>query len=149
MHKLASDVQVLLPLIYQYDKPATLTDKMLVNNRIDSLLTHVDKLASSVAPRSATYQISYQVLLSQLQLAQLEFASGRGAMGMNLLRSATSVCATCHTQDERAATWLTPDSAALADAFIAGEFLFMKTGCASRKPWNMTNVPSRLSSACC
>lgn len=125
MHKLASDVQVLLPLIYQYDKPATLTDKMLVNNRIDSLLTHVDKLASSVAPRSATYQISYQVLLSQLQLAQLEFASGRGAMGMNLLRSATSVCATCHTQDERAATWLTPDSAALADAFIAGEFLFM------------------------
>lgn len=122
MHKLASDVQVLLPLIYQYDKPVTAGDKALINNKISNMLDHVDGLST---PKADTYQISYQALVMQLKQAQQAFASGRDAHGMTLLRSATSVCATCHTQDERTTTWLTPTTEAMSDSFVTGEFLFM------------------------
>ncbi|MET0379092.1 MAG: hypothetical protein ABW049_08890 [Spongiibacteraceae bacterium] len=56
---LASDVQ-LLPLIYQYEKPATLTDKALINKRIGNMLDHLDQIAMTVAPKADTYQISYE-----------------------------------------------------------------------------------------
>lgn len=122
MHKLATDVQVLLPLIYHYDTPAKASDQALINSKISSMLDHVDGLST---PPADTYQISYQALVMQLKQAQQAFASGREPHGMTLLRSATSVCATCHTQDERAATWLKPTTEAMGDGFVAGEFLFM------------------------
>lgn len=125
MHKLASDVQVLLPLIYKYDEPATLADKELINKQISSMMAHVDSVATTVAPRADTYQISYQALAMQLKQAQQEFASGREDYGINLLRSATSVCATCHTQDDRPAIWMAPPGDGMDDSFVAGEFLFM------------------------
>lgn len=125
MHNLAADMQVLLPLIYQYEQPATPTDKALINNRISSMQAHLDRVAVTVAPRADTYQISYQALAAELRLAQQGFASGREEFGISHLRSATSLCATCHTQDDRPTTWLAPTSKALEDSFVAGEFLFM------------------------
>lgn len=125
MQKLASDVQVLLPLIYQYDKPASAADKAVIDQQIGRMLEHVRHVAGTVAPRADTYQISYQTLVQQLQQAQQAFGSGRERHGMNLLRSATSVCATCHTQDERSVNWLTPADEAMKDSFVAGEFFFM------------------------
>jgi len=125
MHKLAADVQVLLPLIYQYDKPTSAADKAVISQQIGHMLEHVSKVAGNVAPRADTYQISYQTLVQQLQQAQLAFNNGRDRHGINLLRSATSVCATCHTQDDRAVNWLTPAAEALQDPFVAGEYFFM------------------------
>ena len=125
MHNLAGDMQVLLPLIYQYDKPATSTDKAQINKQISNMRAHLDRVAITVAPRADTYQISYQALATELKLAQQGFAGGREEFGMSHLRSATSLCASCHTQDDRPTTWLAPASDAMNDAFVAGEFLFM------------------------
>lgn len=125
MRMLAADVEVLLPMIYRYEKPATLADKALINRRIDSLLDHASQVAGTVAPRSDTYQISYQTLVMQLKQAQQAFAAGRDRHGINLLRSATSVCSSCHTQDQRTVNWLTPTSEDMNDPFVAGEFFFM------------------------
>lgn len=125
MHSLASDVRVLLPLIYQFDKPATLADRDLISKQISNMLAHVERVAVTVAPRADTYQISYQALALQLKQVQQELARGRDEYAITLLRSATSVCATCHTQDDRPAVWMAPPGDGMEDAFVAGEFLFM------------------------
>lgn len=125
MHKLARDVQVLLPLIYQYEKPATSTDTALINQQISQMLDHLDQISLTVAPKADTYQISYEALSMQLKQSQQEFARGHEEFGLSLLRSATSVCASCHTQDDRPATWLAPTGDAMSNSFVAGEFLFM------------------------
>ena len=125
MHQLARDVRALLPLLYQPPGTPTMEDRALIDDRIGSMLSHVEDLATTVAPRADTYRISLDALTDQLRQSRQAFASGCDPQGMGLLRSATSVCATCHTQDERPARWLMPGSDHRGDPFIAGAFLFM------------------------
>lgn len=125
MRQLAEDVKVLLPMIYRNEKPATPATKAHIGQQIDSMLAHIGQVQQSVVPRSDTYQISYQSLVTQLQQAKQALASGHDRRGIYLLRSATSVCATCHTQDERAVNWLTPVGEDMNDPFVAGEYFFM------------------------
>lgn len=125
MRKLADDVSVLLPVIYRNETPLTPVTKARIGQQIDSMLSHIGQLQQSVAPRSDTYQISHQTLIMQLQQAKQALATGRERHGIYLLRSATSVCATCHTQDERSVSWLTPVGDAMNDPFIAGEYFFI------------------------
>ncbi|MDY0070577.1 MAG: hypothetical protein RBR91_11770 [Porticoccaceae bacterium] len=124
MHQLARDTRALMPLLYQQTTP-TADERALINDRIGSMLAHMEGLAATVAPKADTYRISLDAMAGQLRQSQQAFAAGRDAQGMGLLRSATSLCATCHTQDERPARWLTPTGEGLQDPFVAGEFLFM------------------------
>jgi len=125
MRKLADDASVLLPLIYRNETPSTPATKARIEQQIDNMLTHINEVQHSVAPRSDTYQVSYQTLITQLQQAKQALATGRERHGIYLLRSATSVCATCHTQDEHSVNWLTPVGKDMEDPFIAGEYFFM------------------------
>jgi len=124
MHELAGDVQVLLPLFYGADQldPA---DRALLSGTLKDMRTHVANL-TPLADSTATYQISYEILASQLEQAEGALRQKRDAYALDLLRSAVSVCATCHTQDAKPATWLVPDAGrGSADSFVQGEFLFM------------------------
>lgn len=124
MHSLAGDVQVLLPLIYGREQldPA---DRELIADTLGDMQHHVANLAP-MAASTTTYQISYEILASQLKQARSELTQGRDAYAVDLLRSAVSVCATCHTQDDRTASWLAPAvTGGSADSFVNGEFLFM------------------------
>jgi cytochrome c553 len=125
MRDLASDVESLMPYIYGYDKVLTSEERELISDRMSLMADHVERIGETVAPRAGTYQVSYQILGSQLAQAQRAFTDGRERYGLSLLRSAVSVCATCHTQDDRSAVWLSPDSAALDDPYIKGEFFFL------------------------
>ncbi len=125
MHKLAADVRELLPIIYRYEQAEVPVDGKRVNDKIDTMLAHAEEIATSTPDRGDTWQISSDLLVNQLQQARDEFSQGREAHGMSLLRSATSVCVTCHTQDDRTAGWLMPAGESLGDGFVAGEFLFM------------------------
>jgi hypothetical protein len=125
MRKLADDITVLLPMIYRNEAPADPATRARIGQQIDSMLDHVSQVQQSVAPRSDTYRISYQTLIMQLQQAKQELAKGRERHGIYLLRSATSVCATCHMQDERSVNWLTPLRDEMNDPFVAGEYFFM------------------------
>ena len=126
MRRLADDVQLLLPFIYDSDQPLTPGSRALIASSVKDMQTHVEKIATTVAPRSDTYQISYEVIASQLEQAQTELTQGRESYAVNLLGSAISVCATCHTQDDQAAAWLAPTvSVSTVNPFSNAEFLFM------------------------
>src|SRR5690606_5858525 len=77
MRRLADDVQLLLPFIYDSDQPLTPGSRALIGSSVKDMQAHVEKIATTVAPRSDTYQISYEVIASQLEQAQTELTEGR------------------------------------------------------------------------
>jgi hypothetical protein len=125
MQQLAGDVQLLMPLMYRAENALNQNEMQTVLQTIGNMRSHLSAVEGTLTPRSDTYQTSFKILTQQLDQAQQELTAGRVDYGMDLLQSATSACASCHTQDDRSAKWLAPTSRAMADPFVAGEYFFM------------------------
>lgn len=125
MQRLAGDVRLLMPLMYRPENSVNSNEMKLILQTIGNMRDHLGQVETALVPRSETYQTSLQILTDQLDQAETELEGGQVEYGMSLLRSATSVCASCHVQDDRTAKWLAPSGEIMNDPFAAGEFFFM------------------------
>lgn len=133
MGEMAQSIKNIYPLIFEYqeNKEPKSNNKLSTSQiaqlkkGIDELQQHLEPLDAVFDQRVETRHITLQTILGHLQQASYALKNGREDYAINLLRSTTTLCMACHTQDKKLHSLSTNEAITFKTPFASAEFLYM------------------------
>jgi len=103
MTKVGDIMEELLPIILNNDRYNNPDNGPFIEKNIDNLVQLFSKARPHFEGKTATFKISYDVLLKHINEAKETYKTN-SVYTQNLLREITSICTSCHTQDSQKRT---------------------------------------------
>ncbi len=130
MGKMAQSVKQLYPIILESESMKSagqLNDNEITQLKevIKDLQQHLEPLEAVFEKRTETRRITLNTIIEHLQQAENALNNNRQDYAINLLRSTTSLCMACHTQDNTLRSLGTNKLVTFKTRFANAEFLYM------------------------
>ena len=100
MEKVGEDLRDIYPLIMKNAKQISPKEKTQLKTQVLSLQDHIEKATKMASAQSDTFRISYNTISRHFTRASRALDADNVAYAQSLLRSATGLCVSCHTQDQ-------------------------------------------------
>lgn len=130
MGEMAQSAQQLYPIILESESMKStgqLNDNEITQliEVIKDLQQHLEPLESVFEKRTETRRITLNTIIEHLQQADDALNNNRQDYAINLLRSTTTLCMACHTQDNKLRSLGTNKLITFKTRFANAEFLYM------------------------
>ncbi len=101
MSKVGELMRSIYPMIIRPSTELTKSQVSSLKQNVASIASHVENTNKQKANQSDTFKLSMQTMLEHLSSAQKALDENNVRYAQGLLRSATTLCSACHTQDGR------------------------------------------------
>jgi hypothetical protein len=118
-------IDELFPIIIKRNRLSR-SDKQALKINIDKLKRHASKIESDTKPKSAAFQLSYDMLIKHLDQTQHALNNKEYDYAVSLVGELPHFCSTCHTQDESVRHFDSSDiKSKLNSDLLRGNYHFM------------------------
>ncbi|MDH5328077.1 MAG: hypothetical protein OEZ68_19340 [Gammaproteobacteria bacterium] len=104
MAQIGTTLMDLYPYILDQDSDHMLENRGLIATQVNRLIFLLKSAQPHFLHRSKTFQVSYDVLIGHLSETQKAIARDNMRYAYSLLNEVSSICSSCHTQDQRQRT---------------------------------------------
>ena len=125
MGKIGESMQAIYPIILEGDDKLTPLEITQLHKSIIDLQQHLAPLNEVFEKRSETRLLSMRAINEHLDQAQTALKSGYHKHAINMLRSTSTLCMSCHTQDDHLRSLPESKTLGLKNPFAIAEYLYM------------------------
>ncbi|WP_455205883.1 hypothetical protein [Kaarinaea lacus] len=104
MKKVGDTMMELFPIILNEVRFNNVENEDKIKAGVNNIITLLHQAEPHFTQRAQTNQISYDILMEHLKETQLAINAGNKLYAQNMLQEVTSICTSCHTQDDKSRT---------------------------------------------
>lgn len=125
MSHVASMMHEILPYIDRDTETFTDKDIKKIRTNIAKVKIHINKAVEHQSYKPETFALSYKTIIDHLDTIDTELADKNTRYAKSLLRSTTTLCSACHTQDTKAHRMIKSSTVDYGNMLQNADFYYM------------------------